>query len=179
MSVISKDLARKIAIKLTEKTSILVDNLKVSYQEFVTTEYEKQIPDEVKKCFQKHPDWFNCTSYIYFRGNGFNHENITGTRRVICNSTTSAHLTLTSIIADKIMSIKRKHESEKDKYENLLEETTQALLALKTYNNIRKELPQAIPYLPPPMSNALICNFDSLKNKLNKQPEVKKSTTII
>jgi hypothetical protein len=179
MSVISKDLAHKIAIKLTEKTSISVDNLKVSYQEIVTSEYEKQIPDEVKKCFLKHPDWFNCTSSIRFSGNGFNYECVTATRKIVCNNNSSANLKLNSAISDKIMAVKRKYDAEKDKYEKLLEETTQALLALKTYNNIRKELPQAIPYLPPPMSNALICNFDSLKNKLNKQPEVKKSTIII
>lgn len=46
--------------------------------------------------------------------------------------------------------------------------------ALKTHKNIAENLPEAVPFLPPPMSNALVVNFSSLQKKLNKQPEVSK-----
>jgi len=174
MSVISKDLASQIAYKLTVGSKQKVDAAHADYMEAVTELYEQQIPQDVKDCFSKNPDWFYTRGIVSFEGFGFRWENVSTKRGVIANSGTSAHLKLTGKSAEKLTAIKRKWEKEKANYEELKEETKNALLALKTYNNIRKELPLASPLLPPPMSNALVCNFDSLKKRLTKQPEVVK-----
>ena len=175
MSVISKDLARQIATKLTEKSRIAKDELHKEYRQLVTDLYKEQVPDDVSKCFKNNPDWFYTQSSIRLDGHGFDWEYVaTMGGNVIANGGSNAFLKLTSKTADKITNSKRKWEKAKDSYELLKDETVQALLALKTFANIRKELPEASPMLPPPMSNALVCNFDSLKKKLNKQPEILK-----
>lgn len=69
------------------------------------------------------------------------------------------------------MKIKRELEKAEQEYKQLFSETENALLALKTQKNIRENLPEAIPFLPPPISNSLVVNFASLQKKLNKQPD--------
>lgn len=174
MSRISNELATQIAFKLTEKSRIAADALHVQYRELVTVIYESQTPDEVTICLKKYPDWISTIGGIKLNGHGFNWEYISATRHIICNngSNSSGILKMTDKNSKQIMEAKRKWDKAKEKYENLKSESKQALLALKTFNNIRKELPQAAPMLPPPMSNALVCNFTSLKSKLNNQPEV-------
>lgn len=176
MSKISNELAKQIAIKLTEKSRIVADKFHVEYRELVTELYEEQTPQEVKAALKKFPDWIYTSGSVKLNGNGFNFEWVSTTRNIVSNGNNL--LNLTSKIADKITAAKRKWEKAKKQYECLKDETKQALLALKTTNNIRKEIPIAAPMLPPPMSNALVCNFDSLKRRLINQPEVKKEIVL-
>lgn len=172
-SIISKDLASQIAYKLTEKTKIVCDNLHLQYKNLVLEFYEKQTPKEIKELRLKYPDWLYTTRRISFSGHGFRYEEVVAVSSVVTNSHQNAILELTSAIADKIIKSKRKYEKAKEQYEQLKSETNQALLTLKTFSNIRKELPQAIPFLPPPISNSLVINLDPLKTKLDKQQEEK------
>jgi len=132
MSVISKDLAGQIAIKLTEKSRLFMEKLHTEYKDVVTELYEDQTPQDVKDCCKKHPEWFYKRGYVSFSGYGFNYESVSTTRQVICNGGTNANLHLTSKIADKIMSPYRKWEKAKEKYEKLKDDTKQAIIALKT-----------------------------------------------
>jgi len=177
MSVISQDLANKISVKLTEKSRQAAEKLHVEYRELATQFYEEQTPKEVKDCLKKHPDWFYTRSSMILNEHGFNWEYVTSTRPVICNSNTECYLKLNSKISKQLTEAKRKWEKAKGSYEKLQIEAKQALLALKTYNNIRKELPEASSMLPPPISNALVVDFSSLKRKLKNQPDEKKQLT--
>lgn len=179
MSVLSKDLARQIAVKLTEKSRIVAENLHVEYRELATSMYEDQTPDEIKAALKKYPDWFDSKCSMRVDEHGFNWEYITGVRRIACNSNSECLLKLTTKTAEKLLKAKRKWQKAKENYEKLKDETKNALLALKTYNNIRKELPEAAPFLPPPMSNALVVSFDSLKRKLNNQTDISQKVVTI
>lgn len=170
MSRISKEAAKSISYKLTEKSRLIVAALHEEYREMITTMYEDHTPAEIKAVKKLFPDWFCTRSEIYLNGHGFNREWITSTRPVIANSNDDCNLHLTAKSAAPVFKAKTKWEKADKKYKELRRETESALLALKTYNNIRKELPDAAPYLPPPMSNALVVNFDGLKKRLNSQP---------
>jgi len=172
MSRISKELAGQIAFKLTEKSRIASEKLHVEFREVVTSIYEQQTPKEVSECFKKYPDWFYTANGIKLNGHGFNWDYVSSIRTVIANNGTNCYITMNDKNSKQIQVAKQKWIKSKEKYNSLKEEAEQALLALKTFNNIRKELPQAESMLPPPMSNALVCNFTSLKSKLNHQPEV-------
>lgn len=148
--------------------------LHLEYRELVTSSYEETIPEDVKKCFKKHPDWFTSNCSIKIHGNGFDWEYLSATRPVISNENQRGKLEPNSKLAEKIIRVKNKWQDAVEKYKKLMKESEAALLTLKTYNNIRKELPIAASMLPPPMSNALVCNFESLKKKLSTQPEEKK-----
>lgn len=172
MSRISNELAGQIAFKLTEKSRIAMEKLHVDYKELVTSLYEKQTPEDVSECFKKHPDWIYTENKVKLDGHGYNYEWVTSTRPVISNSYGDCVMKMTDKNSKQITAAKQKWQKAKEKYEDLKSESKQAILVLKTFNNIRKELPMAAPMLPPPISNALVCNFTSLKSKLNHQPEV-------
>lgn len=176
MSRISKELAGQIATKLTEKSKVAVEELHVEYREFVTTIYEEQTPKEVKDCFKNNQQWFYTRSSICLNGHGFGWDRVASTRPVICNRNSDADIYLTAKIAEQIIKYKRKWEKASEDYKQLKLETETALLNLGTHARIKESFPLAAPMLPPPISNALVCNFDSLTKKLQKQPEIKKVT---
>jgi hypothetical protein len=171
---ISQTTAEQISYKLTEKSRIAADELHKEFRELITVLYEEETPEAIKKAFSEYPDWFYTRSNIEFTGHGFRWESIAPTRPVICNKDNHAHLTLTAKISEKISKAKTRYDKANQEYKALRKETETALLNLRTSNNIKENIPAAIPFLPPPMSNALVVNVDSLNKKLNRQPEVKK-----
>lgn len=176
MAVLSKMAIEQIAQKMTEKSKKYSDQILKEYQVLATEIYETQIPDEVKKCFKNHSAYIETTQTLYLDGHGFNRDSVGMIKQMPATTAYNQHLNLTAAISDKLIKAKRKWEKAKEDYKTLVEETQSALYALKTAKNIRENLPEAIPYLPPPMSNALVVNFNALQKKLNKQPEVKKET---
>ncbi len=178
MAQLSKQVIEQIAHKLTEKSKKYVDQCEKELKEIVTEMYIQQVPIEVMKVFKTHCEYVETTQCLYLDGHGFNRENISMTRQLPAMSNYNQKLNLTAVIADKIMKVKRKKEKAKEDYKNLVTETEAALYALKTAKNVRENLPEAAVYLPPPMSNALIVNFNTLQKKLNKQPEVLKLSEV-
>jgi hypothetical protein len=172
---ISQDLAQQIAFKLTQGSRDNADLFRKEYQELVTQFYEQQTPVEVKKTFDTHPEWFSTRQRVDFSGQGFRYEQVTTTRSVICNQGQIATLPLTAKIADRLTKAKNKYEKADKECKALKDETETALINLRTFTRIRENIPAAIPFLPPPMSNALVVNVDSLNKKLNHQPAVKKA----
>ena len=174
MSVISKDLAGKIAYKLTEKSRLAAERLHVDFREAVTALYEKKTPKEISDLLKKHGDWIRTSTTIRLNGNGFSYEYVTATRKIINMANSDNYLEMTNTEADKLVNAKRKWEAAVKKYNLLKSDAEQAILTLKTFNNIRKELPEAAAMLPPPLSNALVVDFSSLKKQLAHQQEEKK-----
>jgi len=84
MSRITKELAKSIAGKLTEKSKAAMNNAKKEYGKCVRDLYEETIPIEVKEAYAKHPEWFYTKSYISFEGHGFSYENVSVNPYVIC-----------------------------------------------------------------------------------------------
>lgn len=176
MSRITQDLAGQIAYKLTEKSRAAAELLKKDYQQMTTDYYDQETPKEVAEVKAKHPDWFCTTRTIRLEGHGFRYETVTATHPVIKNKDHDAYLTLTPKIASALTTAKRNWEKADAACKELKKETEHALINLRTYKNISENIPEAKAYLPPPMSNALVVNVDSLNRKLAKQPEVKLQT---
>jgi len=175
MSRISNDLAGQIAYKLTEKSRKAMEEKHVAYREVVTTLYEQTTPQPVLDVLKKYPDWIDTASNIRLQGHGFNYEYVSPTRTIVSNCRNNA-LELTDKMAKSITAVKKEWEKSQDKYKSLKDEIKHALLSLKTYANIRKELPAAAEYLPPPMSNALVVNLGNLNKRITNQPEIKKES---
>lgn len=170
----TKDLAYQVATKMAQGSKQLYEAAKKEYSAAVREAFEKQIPKEVKECYAKHKDWFLTRSIICLHGHGFNWERVVVDSPVISNAEKHSDptLKLTKELGDSLIKLKRKADKLEQDNENLYRETEQALLTLGTFNRIRENLPEAAPFLPPPMSNALVVNFDSLRKRLEKQPEV-------
>ncbi len=180
MAVLSKMVIEQIASKMTDKSKKYVEQLKKQYEQIATDYYESSIPDVIKKAFKDHCEYFDLAGSVKFNGHGFNHETVSMSKRLVSNGGNYyATIKLTSDMANKLQNAKRKYEKAKDEFKTLFDETEGALLALKTHKNIRENLPQAAPYLPPPMSNALVVSFDSLQKRLNKQPDLKEQSVSV
>lgn len=169
MSRLSKQIAGQIAEKMTQQSLKNVGGLKKDFQDAVLEAYESQIPDDVRVCFKKHYEWFYTTSSVKLEGYGFSWEYVSVGKAVICNANSNANLKLTSKIAEGLKKLQNKWQDAKEKHDLLLSETEQALLTCGTHARIRENLPEATPFLPPPLSNALVVNFDSLRKNLKNQ----------
>lgn len=176
MAVLSKMVVEQIAKKMTEKSKKYVESVEKELEKLVTEIYMEQVPADVMRVFKTNCEYIETTQTLYLNGHGFNRESIKMSKQLPAKSSYSQPLPLNAAIADRIMKVKRKKEKAVEDYKTLVSETESALYALKTAKNIRENLPEAVPYLPPPMSNALVVNFNSLQKKLNKQPDIKELT---
>ena len=173
MSRISQEMAGRIAYKLTEKSKAIADNLHVEYRKSVMEFYKATLPKPVLAFFKtEFCEYVETTNSVILDGHGFSREHVSFIGALPSENGNTPRLNFNANDGAKFIAAKRKWEKADKEYKSLKEETTQALLALKTFNNIRKELPEAAPFLPPPISNSLVVNFDSLKKRLQKQAEI-------
>lgn len=178
MSRISQDLADQIAAKLTKKSFDAVKELRKEYEDLVLVTYQSQVPDEVAGCFKKHHDWFTTTTSVQLDGHGFRYEYVDVHESVLCNAHRGAIIKMTSALADIFTKSKRKWQKAKEEAENLNRETRTALINLRTYKNIREAIPEAAPFIPPPITNAIAVNVSALNKKLATQPDAKKEKEV-
>jgi len=168
---ISKDLARQISFKLTDKGRAKVDKLKKEWQKAVTNAYIQQIPEKVIKLKAQFPEWFVMGETINLDGHGFSWTNVAATQRVIKDGNSNARLKLDGKLAGELKALQKAWEDAKEANEKLQVETENTILALGTYKQITEKFPGAAQYLPNvgPKSMALIPNLDGLKTKLQNQ----------
>jgi hypothetical protein len=178
MSRISQDVAGQIATKITQKSRDVVSALRKEYESAVKEAYVSQIPDEVQDTFKRHSEWFSTNNQVKLHGHGFNWEWVSFEGAVICNHHRECLLKMDDKLGTALMKYKRAWEKAKADCEELRSEALQALLSLKTYKNIRENMPAAIPFLPPPITNALIVNVDTINKKLAHQPTIKKEEKV-
>lgn len=171
MATLSKMVIENIASRMTEQAKNHSNFLNKEYKELATEMYEASLPKEVFNLFKTDCEYMKTTSSIQLDGNGFNRESISLSKCLPAKSGYGHGIKFTAANCEKLIKAKRKYEKAKEDYDLLLRETQSALAALKTERNIRENLPEAIPFLPPPMSNSLVVNFKSLQKKLNSQPE--------
>lgn len=174
MATLSKTVLENIAEQMTKKSKEHVAALKKEYQQLATDLYKATIPEDVAACFKNHPSYFDTAGTVKANGHGFDYEHISivGPNLVSNNGNYNVLLKLNAADGSKLWAAKVKYEKAQEKYKQLVQETEGALFALKTHKNIKENLPEAIPFLPPPMSNALVVNFNSLKKKLANQPTI-------
>ncbi len=163
--ILTKEAARKIAYLLCAKHEAKQKAALKYFEDFVTTEYEKEIPVEIKKLFKKHSKWFNCLSYIQLNGHGFNYQSVSMTKHVPCIAN-KRYLELSTETAAQAKKLFNTWQDLHKSYKDLLLEVENALLTLKTFARITERFPEAKQYLPKAESRELIINFDNVRAKL-------------
>jgi len=157
---------------MTEGSRKKVDELKKEYGEAAKQMYLSDIPAKVMEVFKTHSEYFETTTNLYLDGHGFNRDSVDFVGSLPSMKSYSCPLKLTAARGETLVKMKRKYVAAKQAYKDLVDETETALLTLRTFARIRETLPEAAPFLPPPMSNSLVVNFDTLQKKLKAQPEV-------
>lgn len=175
MATLSKMVIENISERMTEKSKKYWQKCEKDFRELATTFYESQLPSPVKELFKTNCEYLTTVYNLTLDGNGLNQYGVKLTKSLPAKSSYSFRFNPSAAAAEKLVKAKRKFEKAKEDYETLVGETRSALLALKTEKNVRENLPEAVPFLPPPMSNSLVVNFKSLQDRLSKQPEVKET----
>jgi hypothetical protein len=168
---ISKDLARQIALKLTQKSRDKRDKLKAAWEEAVTISYIQQIPEKVIKLQSLYPEWFKISGNIILEGHGFSWTNVNATEHVIKGKSDNCFLKLDAKLAGQLKALQNAYQDAKQAETNLFEEIETAILGLGTSKKVADHFPDAAKYLPPDgaRSMALIPDLSKLTNKIKNQ----------
>ena len=164
---INQSMAKEVAIKMTEKKSKEVQNLKLEYYQFIHDEYVKKTPKPIIDALKKYPEWIATTNSIRFSGFGISIESL-NTKTPVINNTTNyyAILEIDSVLANKIIKIRDKYIDAERKYKALRDKIETALNGLRTFAQVEKHLPEALPFLPKSSSMELVVNFDKLREEI-------------
>lgn len=171
---ITKDVAIRVANEMTAPSKEYYTKLVEDYENKVRQLYELTVPKEVADFQKKYPNYLRLTDSIWFSGRGFSFERVYFENNIVSNNDGEAHLVLTDESAKELSRLSRAVQKAKEAHTKLNIETRNALLTLKTYSKIIEKLPEAKPFLPTMISGALVVNFDSLRNKLEKQVQSNK-----
>ena len=166
---INQTMAKEVAILMTEKMALETKAAFKEYQDFVHDEYIKQVPLEINETFNKHPDFFQTTCTVAFVGAGFLKDNsyINLTKSVIKNGNGYyANLEADNKLAVKIKGLQNKYHAAQQKHKNLKAKIETALNGLRTFAQVEKHLPEALPFLPKSSSMELVVNFDKLREEI-------------
>ena len=164
---INQTMAKEVAIKMTEN---LFSEIKVAYkeyQDFVYDEYVKQVPLVIIETFRKHPEFFKTTNTISLNGAGFSTEHITLAKAVV-KSTFGGYATfnMDNKLSVRMKKYQDKYNTAQAKYKSLKDKIETALNGLRTFAQVEKHLPEALPFLPKSSSMELVVNFDKLREEI-------------
>ena len=164
---INQSMAKEVAIKMTEKKAREVKDLQLEYFQFVHDEYVKKTPKAVIEALKKYPEWIAITNTIRFSGFGISIESV-NTKTPVINNTTNyyAILEIDSVLANKIIKIRDKYIDTERRYKALRDKIETALNGLRTFAQVEKHLPEALPFLPKSSSMELVVNFDKLREEI-------------
>lgn len=171
MSKISKTTAEEVAKKALAKYSNEIDEQKKIIKQLATNLYLKHVGNEVLSAFKSFDPWFKKTSQIQLVGNGFNHQvfkidgylptnNSNGSNHFISINSDDKELI---DLSNQLLKATRSENDLQKKYDVLLEQLIQALLALSSYKRIIENLPQVAPFLPVQKKMEIIVDLSDIK----------------
>ena len=125
------------------------------------------VRNDIIDALKKYPEWIAITNTIRFSGFGISIEQV-NTKMPVINNTTNyyAILEIDSVLANKIIKIRDKYIDAERKYKALRDKIEIALNSLRTFAQVEKHLPEALPFLPKSSSMELVVNFDKLREEI-------------
>lgn len=164
---ISQALASQIASKMVQSKRTVQSELQKEYREYFTTVAEKKVPKDVMDFFKKHSEYVKTTSSMRVDGKGISRLDISLTRAIpsVSPNCYYEHIDLSEAEATKGKKLHQDWVKMKENTDTLESEIETALINLRTYANIQKELPEASQYLPE-QGLTVIVNTTELRKKL-------------
>lgn len=164
---INQTMAKEVAILMTEKMALETKAAFKEYQDFIYDEYVKQTPKLILESFEKHPEWMETTRQVSLEGAGFSTERIPINKYVVTNYSNSyGRLNMDNKLAVKMKKYQDKYNTAQAKCKSLKDKIETALNGLRTFAQVEKHLPEALPFLPKSSSMELVVNFDKLREEI-------------
>jgi hypothetical protein len=166
MSRITKEIAKCVANKLTEKRKIAVDK---KYKEFQVDSYEaykKKIPKDVLEFYATHKTWVKEVNQYQLIGHGWNHEYVYMSDMLPSKDGNYIHVSLDEKTSKALLLKSDYVKDERQKIEVLKDEIENALVRLGTYKRVKEQFSEAYLLLSAHSSQALVVNVDKIREKL-------------
>lgn len=162
---ITKTIAEQVAKKMLAKIKEQVAEVDREKQSICTEYYATTLPDGLLDMFAKHPRYFNQSMVKNANIIGLGKDNLW----FGCNMPVTYYdnLDVPESISEKIVAKVQAAKALNKKYDEMYEELVSSLLALRTYANVQKNLPEAAVHLPQVAERFLPSNLTSLKERLS------------
>lgn len=163
---ITKELASSVAKNLLKKKHEEVQKLENKLKEYVYDKALKFVPKEVSEFNEKFPGYIELSRSVSFQQGWFEY------RFKSFRFPEGKSLPLKSEYIDFERSIIESIASKQDQivklqtdYKKAIREVENAIFNLRTVANVKKELPEAIPFLPQPgQTTALTVRIDKIRD---------------
>ena len=166
MSRITKEIAKYVAGKLTDKKQTEINKLHKSFEENAFNAYLKKIPKDVLECFNKHKRYFETTTQLKMVGNGWNYEYISIGKELPSMNGSYPTPQFDEKTSQVLLKEYQKINELKAKLKPLKEEIETALIRLGTFKKVEIEFKEAYTHLPKTVSQSLVVNVDKIREKL-------------
>jgi hypothetical protein len=164
MSRITKEISKQVALKLLEKKKESLIFFKKKLDDYFTLLVESKTPKDVLSVFENNRNYFKTQDNFYVKYNGSNYCFLDTNRLLPCDRNKCFEFTQKEI--EKLLALKQRYDDASEEYSSSLLKIEIALINLKTYNNVFKELPEAYPFLPQKMSDKLAVNIQDIRELL-------------
>jgi hypothetical protein len=171
MSIISKDLAWDVAVAVCHKKCSQRDKANKEFKQAVADSYlHENVPLLVTEMYQKIPEFITHSRTLYLKGNGWNTVSVFLNTPIIVKAKTdniqSVYYYPSEKESKKLQKLFHVYEKLKKEYDDLLTETQNTLLTLKTYKRVQEQFPLAYKYLPVKAKTEVIVNISQLLQKI-------------
>lgn len=166
MSRITKEIARQVSLKLTEKKSNQIKCLQNDLKQIVSSIYKSQLPKEVIDLYEKMPKYFDTTSNTRIFSAGFLYEYYYINQ---LPKLENGAFKVSDSEAKNILKLKDKIYDLKGKLEKLVIDIENTLFNLRTYKNVESNFKEAFEFLPKSNENtSVMINISDLRNQLKE-----------
>lgn len=159
-------MAEEAAIKITKPLHEKANAIKGKLQEYVTVQAERQVPAPVMALYSTHPRYVHTSGSQYFDQLG---DRVTFTRDVPTLRNRSA-LDLTDKISDQMLKLNHEYKDAIQIWKETKIQIEITLVNLRTYNRVKDQMPEALPFLPAPgtTTTAIALPLQPLRNTIKK-----------
>lgn len=160
---ITKQIANDVAIKMLADKKKSINEIDRELGLTVQNMLVAQIPAEVLTVFAKHASYFDSRRSWHINGEGLNWEVVTIPESLPYKG---GAFTPTSEQAKELVKIINKQKDKHTAYKKAVRELEVLLYNLKTYANVTKSFPEALPFLPVGQNTAVAFNIEDVRKLL-------------
>lgn len=164
MGRISKTLATKIALKMTEAKLKTVKERQLQTQTLAYELTRAILPKDVLAAHDAYPGYFQTSYSRYFYGGGLNHEDVRLSNRLPHNN--SIVVQLSDEDGQELLKLNDDTDLLINELTALRRDIQNTILAIGTTTRLKKEFPEAAVHLPVEMTTALAFNLPDLLKRL-------------
>lgn len=160
---ITKQIASDVATKMLAEKKKEVEALDLEIGSKVQQMLVAKIPAEVHSTFAKYPEYFDSRRDYTLNGEGLSWLHVNTPDTLPCTGST---FTLTPEQAKEIVKLANERADKHEAWKKAIMQVKVLLYNLRTYANVTKSFPEALPFLPAGQNTAVALNVEDVRKLL-------------